>query len=195
MLSIRERTIAMRQFSKISLACAVAAVAITPLQAAELPRVPAPVTQADYATQTVLNDGADEAEQRRRHRRHREDGIDAGDVIAGALIIGGIAAVLSATSKDRRDEPADDYYQPDDRYQTDYEPNGTAYGGPQYSDDTYARARASTNSTSSPSASSSPGYSTQGSGPQPAYPGGPLPGDEPYDDDGYADNYDEGEPY
>lgn len=34
--------------------------------------------------------------------RHRDrDGISAGDVIAGALIIGGIAAVASAASKDR----------------------------------------------------------------------------------------------
>lgn len=43
-------------------------------------------------------------------RDHR-DGIDAGDVIAGALIIGGIAAIASASSKDRRD----DYY-----YDRDY---------------------------------------------------------------------------
>lgn len=33
--------------------------------------------------------------------RHDRDGISAGDVIAGALIIGGIAAVASAASKDR----------------------------------------------------------------------------------------------
>ena len=35
----------------------------------------------------------------RDHRDH--DGISAGDVIAGALIIGGIAAVASAAGKDR----------------------------------------------------------------------------------------------
>jgi len=33
--------------------------------------------------------------------RDRRDGIDAGDVIAGALIIGGIAAVAAAASRDR----------------------------------------------------------------------------------------------
>lgn len=43
--------------------------------------------------------------------RHGDDGIDAGDVIAGALIIGGIAAIASAASKNRRD----DYY-----YDRDY---------------------------------------------------------------------------
>jgi len=44
------------------------------------------------------------------HDRHRgRDGIDAGDVIAGAIIIGGIAAIASAASRgdrgyDRRDD-------------------------------------------------------------------------------------------
>ncbi len=33
--------------------------------------------------------------------RDRDDGIDAGDIIAGALIIGGIAAVASAVGRDR----------------------------------------------------------------------------------------------
>ncbi len=36
--------------------------------------------------------------------RERDRGIDAGDVIAGALIIGGIAAVASAAKKDRYDD-------------------------------------------------------------------------------------------
>jgi hypothetical protein len=36
-----------------------------------------------------------------RHRGH--DGIDAGDVIAGALVIGGIAAIASAASNNRYD--------------------------------------------------------------------------------------------
>ena len=35
--------------------------------------------------------------------RDRDDGISVGDVIAGAVIIGGIAAVASAASKDRDD--------------------------------------------------------------------------------------------
>lgn len=34
-------------------------------------------------------------------RDHRGDGIDAGDIIAGALIIGGIAAIASAAGNDR----------------------------------------------------------------------------------------------
>lgn len=48
----------------------------------------------------------------RDHRYGRGDGIDAGDVIAGALIIGGIAAIASAANNDRdydRDYDARDY--------------------------------------------------------------------------------------
>lgn len=59
----------------------------------------------------------------RDHRYH--DGIDAGDVIAGALIIGGIAAVAAAADNDRdydrsyrydRDDPDDDRSYGDYRY-------------------------------------------------------------------------------
>ena len=55
-------------------------------------------------------------------RDHR-DGIDAGDVIAGALIIGGIAAIASAASKDRRD----DYYY-DRNYRGDRYRDNQRYG-------------------------------------------------------------------
>lgn len=47
--------------------------------------------------------------------RDRDDGIDAGDIIAGALIIGGIAAVASAVGKDR-----DRYDYRDRRYRDRY---------------------------------------------------------------------------
>ncbi len=47
------------------------------------------------------------------------DGISAGEVIAGAVILGGIAAVLSSKNKDRYDDRYDDRYNNrgyDDRY-------------------------------------------------------------------------------
>ncbi len=51
--------------------------------------------------------------------RDRDGGIDTGDVIAGALIIGGIAAVAAASSnKDRRDY----------RYGRDYRYDRAGYG-------------------------------------------------------------------
>lgn len=57
--------------------------------------------------------GATPAFARDRH----DDGISAGEVIAGALIIGGIAAIASAASKDRDDRYyRDGRYYDDDRY-------------------------------------------------------------------------------
>lgn len=102
-------TLAMRPIPKITLGLAAVALGVTPASAAELPRVAVPQAQADYAPRTVLNDGADEAHNRRyRYHRRDRDRIDAGDVIAGALIIGGIFAIASAASSNN------------DRYDRDY---------------------------------------------------------------------------
>lgn len=38
--------------------------------------------------------------------RHHDDGVSAGDVLAGVLIIGGIAAIASAASKSKKDREA-----------------------------------------------------------------------------------------
>jgi len=43
-------------------------------------------------------------------RDHRDDGIDVGDVIAGAVIIGGIAAIAGAFDGDNDDRYRDRYY-------------------------------------------------------------------------------------
>lgn len=63
--------------------------------------------------------------------RHH-DRVDAGDVIAGILIIGGIAAVASAASKASKNRRADDYRYPEDR---DY--RGEDYRGQEYRGDDY----------------------------------------------------------
>lgn len=57
-------------------------------------------------------------------RDRNDDGIDAGDVIAGALIIGGIAAVAAAASRNRGYDYRDGNYRYDDRYNDRY---GYAY--------------------------------------------------------------------
>jgi hypothetical protein len=44
---------------------------------------------------------ASPADARRRHYRHHDD-IDSGDVVAGAVVIGGIAAIASAIKADKR---------------------------------------------------------------------------------------------
>lgn len=86
------------------------------------------------------------------HRHHHRDGIDGGDLLAGLLIVGGIAAIASAASKadnaDVRDEPR--------RY-----PGGPDYAGPE--DGGYAAA---------PSARGGEEGSVTGS-----YAGGPRAGD------------------
>lgn len=87
--------------------------AATPAFAANLPP-PRPAAVVAYDAQAGNANGW-------RHRRYRDDGIDAGDVIAGILIIGGIAAIASAASRDRdeprRRYPADPGYRSrDDRY-------------------------------------------------------------------------------
>lgn len=249
----------MGQLSRISLGAAVAALAVAPAQGAQLPQVGAPGARADYAAPAVLHAGSGDAEYRRgwRYRRHHRDRVDAGDVIAGALIIGGIFAIASAASKNDRDDRYDN-----DRYDSDYVSNddfdravdscierierqqrigsvdnvgrtrsgysvsgtlyngtnfscqvsgsgrvldvdygvagvsyqsgGDTYGDPQYSDGTYARARANSYSTPdsySTTPDSDYNYTTPDRGVQPAYPGGPLPGEEGYDD------YSDGEPY
>lgn len=50
--------------------------------------------------------------------RDRDDGIDAGDIIAGALVIGGIAAVASSIGRDRYGTYGEPYY--GDRYDGRY---------------------------------------------------------------------------
>jgi|GEM_PF-3978628 hypothetical protein len=114
--------------TKLAAATAVAAafsMLATPAAAVELPRV--------AGQQSVKADQLDV--ENRRHRgwgRHRHrDTVDAGDVLAGVLILGGIAAIASAASKERNrpyPEPApypDDagYQQP---YSSDYRSGGMA---------------------------------------------------------------------
>ena len=50
-----------------------------------------------------------------RHWRHH-DRVDGGDVLAGVLILGGIAAVAAAASSSNRSREARDYRYPDSRY-------------------------------------------------------------------------------
>ena len=61
-------------------------------------------------------------------RDHHKDGIDAGDVIAGALIIGGIAAIATAASK--RDRYDRDYRYRDRNYRGYRDNYYRSYGNP-----------------------------------------------------------------
>jgi hypothetical protein len=87
--------------------------------AAELPRPAGP------ASAQAWDEHANSAENRRWRHRHR-DGIDGGDILAGVLILGGIAAVASAVDKNNdRDRDYRDYPPPPPR-QDRYEYRGDA---------------------------------------------------------------------
>lgn len=102
--------------NKLAAATAVAAafsMLSTPAAAIELPH------KAPVAARGEVHDADAGTAYDYRHRRwrgrDRDNDIDAGDVIAGVLVLGGLAAILGA-GKDRDDEP---YRYPEDaRYRT-----------------------------------------------------------------------------
>ena len=98
-----------RLISRLSGSAAIAAtlsMAAAPVAAAELPQAPARSVSQPGEAAWSGRVSEDVANGWGRHRRHR-GGVDAGDVIAGVLILGGIAAVASAASKSSRQR--DDY--------------------------------------------------------------------------------------
>ena len=106
----------MPSFTKLTAAPALLAafsLTATPVQAADIAPV-APHAAASAAPAWMPGD--DIAEKYRHHRYRRHRGVDAGDVLSGILILGGIAAVASAAKgpRDRR-YPTDARY-PDSRY-------------------------------------------------------------------------------
>lgn len=128
----------------------------------------------------------------RGDRRWRRDRVDAGDVLLGAVIIGGIAAILDSDNRRERDR---EYEREvvvierdrsiDDDVAEDYRDDG------QWSDETYGAARASVGTTVPIARGSAfipapaPGerIAILGSPPpadtaMPAYPGGPIPGED-----------------
>jgi hypothetical protein len=76
-----------------------------PVAAAGLPHARAATVQVHDGD--VLN-----AERSRRHRHRHGGGVDAGDILTGVLILGGIAAIASAADNAREPEPR---YPRDDR--------------------------------------------------------------------------------
>lgn len=108
------------------------------------------LTTAAAVILTSVGLSATPAEARGRHHgggwghRHH-DGIDAGDVIGGLFVIGAIAAIAGAASKDRRD--GDYRYEPpypdephDDGYYVDPPQDARAYDGAYGSGKTEQRA-------------------------------------------------------
>lgn len=100
--------------SAIAMAAALS-MSTAPAFATELPAPSAGIPSAAGVTPDAAWNSASENARRHRYRSYRRDrGVDAGDVIAGVLVLGTIAAVVSAASRDNvRDR---DYR--DTRYRT-----------------------------------------------------------------------------
>ena len=82
-------------------ALAALSLAATPVQAAELPRSTVPVAAHVTPAWAPGDDTAAKHRRYRHYRHHRNRGIGAGDILAGVLIIGGIAAIANAAEKSR----------------------------------------------------------------------------------------------
>lgn len=107
----------MPRFRPLSAAIGLAAtmaMAATPVAAADLPVSPARGMQpavSVFKSDDINADGW--------HRYRHRDRVDAGDVLAGVLIIGGIAAIASAASNSSRNRDyRDDPYRNDYRYRS-----------------------------------------------------------------------------
>ena len=83
---------------------------------------------------------------------HRERGIDGGDILAGVLILGGIAAVASAASNSSRSRDARDYRYPDARYPNARYPEAGDYRDYREDDGRYGAPRAEDNYPGGPTA-------------------------------------------
>lgn len=82
------------RFASAAALAATASMVAAPLAASELPQAGAPTA---FVPPSVLGTNAVNANDHRRWRHH--DGVDAGDVVAGVAVVGVIAALASAVSK------------------------------------------------------------------------------------------------
>ena len=97
---------------------AASAMAASPALAADLsqPSAPAPSpAQIGFVPSAWKAETAGHHRYRRWH--HRRNRIDAGDVIVGALVIGGIAAIASSASKNERERRRERERDYDRRYE------------------------------------------------------------------------------
>lgn len=120
-----------RKASLVSRALATAACASLTLSPALAASLPNAATRGVLEAPRTWTPGSDTAADRGwggdgwgGHRRHHhDDGVSAGDVFAGLLILGGIAAIASAASKSDKDKRAErDYrYNEPDSDSRDYD--------------------------------------------------------------------------
>ncbi|GGD90644.1 hypothetical protein GCM10011515_07880 [Tsuneonella deserti] len=110
------------RFANAAAIAAVASMTAAPLAAADFPRTSVPTASGIYGTNAV---------NAQDHRWHRRDRVDAGDVVAGVLVLGTIAAIASAATRDNRRGDyryPERYPYPDDRYDYRNRPLDSRYG-------------------------------------------------------------------
>lgn len=112
------------RFASAAALVAATSMVAAPLAAAELPRTGAP---AGFAQPSVLGTNAVNANDHRRWRHH--DRVDAGDVVAGVAVVGVIAALASAVSKQSQRDRArtQGYPYPDRPYDYRATPSDSRY--------------------------------------------------------------------
>ncbi|WAT17976.1 hypothetical protein OZN62_13825 [Aurantiacibacter sp. MUD11] len=99
--------------SRLASAAAMAAalsMAATPAAAAELPHIAIGDAQVQTGDAGELNN-----HRYRRYRHRRDRGIDAGDVVAGVVVLGALAAIIGSSRSRDRDRDRD-YRREDARY-------------------------------------------------------------------------------
>ncbi len=104
------------RFAALSGLIAALSMAATPAAAADMPRA-APSANSAIPMHGVFDADSLKAERHRYWRYRHRDRIDAGDVLAGVLIIGGIAAIANAASNSERDRRYLDERYRDSRYE------------------------------------------------------------------------------
>lgn len=112
------------KLSAVPAILAVLALTATPASAADLSLPMAAASPVGDLPVWSVGDDSTDYHRRYRYRRHR--GVDAGDVLAGVLILGGIAAVASAAKNANRRDRNRDWRYPQRRsdYRTDYDARG-----------------------------------------------------------------------
>lgn len=89
-------------FASLAAMAAALSMAATPAAAAELPRSVQTFVSPHLQVQTGEVDEANQYRRYRRHR-HRDRGIDAGDVVAGVVVLGALAAIIGSNRDRNRD--------------------------------------------------------------------------------------------
>ena len=106
------------RFAAIAGMAAACSMASTPAAAAEIPQAPAATMNAPIFAPGMFEADEVNVDRHRRYRHYRgyrRGHVRTGDVLAGVLILGGIAAIASAASNNKRERYRDSDYRRDDR--------------------------------------------------------------------------------